>query len=82
MRWRIAIEYVGKVHFTLGQQRKDHRKDELQHRLGWTVLRITIEDHQDPEDFFTLLDDHPRAMAARDEGTASDVEAASVDGAR
>ncbi|WP_083713772.1 endonuclease domain-containing protein [Brachybacterium sp. P6-10-X1] len=67
---RIAIEYDGKDHFTPEQQRKDHRKDELLHRLGWTVLRITVEDHRNPGDFFALLDEHIRAAASEDDGAA------------
>lgn len=54
--WKIAIEYDGKRHFTAEQARKDHTKDELLHREGWAVLRITVEDHKDSKDFFALLD--------------------------
>lgn len=56
-RWKIAIEYDGKDHFTLKQKRSDHYKDELLHREGWTVLRLTVDDHIDSRDFFLRLDD-------------------------
>lgn len=78
-QWQIAIEYDGEGHFTLEQKRKDHRKDELLHRCGWSVLRITVEDHRDPGDFLALLDESIRAALARerslgagDRGTAAD----------
>lgn len=57
VRWKIAIEYDGKDHFTLEQKRSDHYKDELLHREGWTVLRMTVDDHIDPRDFFLRLED-------------------------
>jgi len=63
--WKIAIEYDGKRHFTEEQARKDHAKDELLHRDGWAVLRITVEDHKDSKDFFALLDEAIRTAEQR-----------------
>lgn len=55
-RWKIAIEYDGKHHFTEDQKRSDHYKDELLHQEGWTVLRMTVADHIDPRDFYLRLE--------------------------
>lgn len=54
--WRIAIEYDGKEHFDPDRARRDRYKDELLHREGWAVLRVTHTDHHDPADFYLRLD--------------------------
>ncbi|GAA1490111.1 hypothetical protein GCM10009626_28570 [Brachybacterium sacelli] len=64
--WKIAIEYDGEHHFTLEQKRKDHGKDELLHREGWSVLRMTVDDHRDPRNFFALLDESIRSADTAD----------------
>lgn len=55
-RWMVAIEYDGKDHLTAAQQRKDHAKDEVLHAQGWSVLRLTSDDHHDSSDFFRRLE--------------------------
>lgn len=55
-QWRIAIEYDGKEHYDPDRARRDRYKDELLHRQGWAVLRVTKEDHDDPTAFYLRLD--------------------------
>lgn len=54
-RWMIAIEYDGKDHFDPERARKDRHKDEVLHDQGWSVLRITSDDHRDPRNFLARL---------------------------
>lgn len=55
--WRIAIEYDSEEH-RLDRRRwqKDLHKDEVLHRQGWTVLRISVADLLAPGDFLRRLD--------------------------
>lgn len=65
---RIAIEYDGKVeHMTRTQWANDLHKNEVLHRLGWTVLRISAEDLLRPRLFLARL----RAAMARGEKSLS-----------
>ena len=53
--WRIAIEYDGKEHFDAERAKRDRYKDEVLHDQGWSVLRLTVLDHQDPRPFLARL---------------------------
>lgn len=65
---RIAIEYDGDGHRTdRARWRADLHKDEVLHRLGWTVLRISADDLHHPRRFLQRL---RAALAGADPRTA------------
>lgn len=54
---RIAIEYDGDWHRTnRARFRKDRRKDDVLHELGWRVVRATDEDLGSPDDLLGRLE--------------------------
>lgn len=53
---RVAIEYDGDQHrVDRAQWRRDRHKDEMLHRLGWVIVRITADDLRVPDAFFLRL---------------------------
>ncbi|MGP9536592.1 DUF559 domain-containing protein [Brachybacterium sp. AOP43-C2-M15] len=53
---RIAIEYDGFWHSTdRRRHRRDRRKDDVLHELGWRVVRVSDEDLRDPDHFLGRL---------------------------
>lgn len=53
---RVAIEYDGDQHrVDRAQWRRDRHKDEMLHRLGSVILRITADDLRVPDAFFLRL---------------------------
>lgn len=60
--WKVAIEYDSEEHrLNRSQWKKDLHKNEVLHRLGWTVLRISVDDLHHPADFLARLSaDVPR----------------------
>ncbi len=62
---RIAIEYDGFWHSTdRNRHRRDRRKDDVLHELGWRVVRASDADLEDPHDLLGRLS-HLRAPLAR-----------------
>lgn len=55
-QWKIAIEYDSEGHRQDRRRwQRDLHKNEVLHRLGWTVLRISIADIIEPGDFLLRL---------------------------
>lgn len=53
---KVAVEYDSEEHrLNRKQWQKDLHKNEVLHRLGWTVLRISIADIQEPSDLLRRL---------------------------
>ncbi|MBP2409437.1 DUF559 domain-containing protein [Brachybacterium fresconis] len=53
---KIAIEYDGDWHRTdRARHRRDRRKDDVLHELGWRVVRATDEDLSSPSNFLGRL---------------------------
>ena len=50
-----GFEYDGKEHFDAERAKRDRYKDEVLHDQGWSVLRLTVLDHQDPRPFLARL---------------------------
>lgn len=54
---RVAIEYDSEDHrLDRARWRRDLHKNEVLHQLGWSVLRISIEDLRRPRAFLTRLE--------------------------